>query len=98
MLVHYAYGYPQEVRTNTGIETIEGEFQIKTMISLNIRLDSFHEILKHIQHADLDRSYTATEVCPTLMKPLVGFDYKTPSNACNAAKANPGSLLQELMF
>ena len=85
----FAYGYPQEVRTNTGIETIEGRISNQDNDKFEYTLGFFSRDSQTYTGYDIDRSYTATEVFPTLMKPLVGFDYKTPSNACNAARANP---------
>lgn len=85
----FAYGYPQEVRTNTGIETIEGRISNQDNDKFEYTVGFFSRDSQTYTTYDIDRSYTATEVFPTLMKPLVGFDYKTPSNACNAAKANP---------
>jgi hypothetical protein len=43
--------------------------------------------------ADLDRSFSITEVAPGLYKPLAGpgMAYKTPTNVCNAIKENPSA-------
>ena len=72
----FAYGYPQEVRTNTGIETIEGRISNQDNDKFEYTLGFFSRDSQTYTGYDIDRSYTATEVFPTLMKPLVGFDYK----------------------
>ena len=41
-------------------------------------------------NADLDVSMDNYEVAPHIFKPLVGFEYKTPHQACLAEKASPG--------
>ena len=82
----YAYGYPQEVRTLTEIDTIEGRISNQDNDKLEYTLDFFSRDSQTFTTYDLDRSYVVTEVFPTLMKPIVGFDYKTPFNACNAAR------------
>jgi outer membrane receptor protein involved in Fe transport len=85
----YTYGYPQEVRTNTGIETFEMRLSNQDSDKLEYTIGFFSRDSQTFTTADLDRSFSITEVAPFLFKPLVGFDYKTPNQACRDARANP---------
>ncbi|MDA9204984.1 TonB-dependent receptor [Gammaproteobacteria bacterium] len=85
----YVYGYPQEVRTLTEIDTIEGRISNQDNDKLEYTLGFFSRDSQTFTTYDLDRSYVVTEIFPAIMKPIVGFDYKTPFNACNAGKDNP---------
>ena len=86
----YVYGYPQEVRTNAGISTFEARISNQDNATLEYTFGIFSRDSETFTHADLDRSYSITEVAPHMFKPLVPFSYKTPFNACNAAEAQGG--------
>ena len=86
----YTYGYPQEVRTNTGIETIEMRISNQDNDKLEYTVGFFSRDSQTFTHADLDVSMDNYEVHPGLFKPLVGFEYKTPHQACLAERASPG--------
>ena len=86
----YTYGYPQEVRTNTGIETIEMRISNQDNDKLEYTVGFFSRDSQTFTHADLDVSMDSYEVHPGLFKPLVGFEYKTPHQACLAERASPG--------
>jgi len=88
----YVYGYPQEVRTNTGIDTFEMRISNQDSDKLEYTIGFFSRNSQTLTDADLDRSFSITEVAPQLYKPAVGFDYKTPNQACRAARAAPGSM------
>jgi iron complex outermembrane receptor protein len=88
----YVYGYPQEVRTNSGISTFEARISNQDSDKLEYTIGFFSRDSQTFTTADLDRSFSITEVAPAMFKPAVGFDFKTPNNACNAARANPGSM------
>ena len=86
----FVYGYPQEVRTNAGIETFEARISNQDSDKFEYTLGVFSRDSETFTHADLDRSYSITEVAPLMFKPTVPFQYKTPFNACQAA-VNDGS-------
>jgi len=86
----YTYGYPQEVRTNTGIETIEMRISNQDNDKLEYTLGFFSRDSQTYTDADLDVSMDNYEVAPHIFKPLVGFEYKTPNQACLAERASPG--------
>ena len=86
----YTYGYPQEVRTNTGIETIEMRISNQDNDKLEYTVGFFSRDSQTFTHADLDVSMDNYEVAPGVFKPLVGFEYKTPHQACLAERASPG--------
>jgi outer membrane receptor protein involved in Fe transport len=86
----YVYGYPQEVRTNTGIETVEMRLSNQDNDTLEYTIGFFSRDSQTFTNADLDVSMDNYEVAPGLFKPMVGFDYKTPNQACLAERANPG--------
>ncbi|MDB9813356.1 TonB-dependent receptor [Gammaproteobacteria bacterium] len=88
----YVYGYPQEVRTNAGIETFEMRISNQDSDKLEYTLGFFSRDSQTHTDADLDRSFSITEVAPQLYQPAVGFAYNTPNQACRDARANPGSL------
>jgi iron complex outermembrane receptor protein len=88
----YVYGYPQEVRTNSGISTFEARISNQDSDKLEYTIGFFSRDSQTFTTADLDRSFSITEVAPAMFTPAVGFDFKTPNNACNAARANPGSM------
>jgi iron complex outermembrane receptor protein len=89
----YVYGYPQEVRTNTGIETFEMRLSNQDNDKLEYTVGVFSRDSQTYTTADLDRSYSITEVAPGLYKPLAGpgMAYKTPTNVCNAIRENPSA-------
>ena len=89
----YVYGYPQEVRTNTGIETFEMRLSNQDNDKLEYTVGVFSRDSQTYTTADLDRSFSITEVMPGLYKPLAGpgMAYKTPTNVCNAIKENPSA-------
>ena len=86
----YPYGYPQEVRTNAGIDTFEARISNQDNSKLEYTLGVFSRDSETFTHADLDRSFDITAVAPHLYKGAVPFGYKTPFNACQAA-VNDGS-------
>ena len=86
----YVYGYPQEVRTNAGIKTLEARISNQDNDTLEYTVGFFSRDSQTHTTADLDRSFSITEVAPHLYKPAVGFAYKTPNQACIDARANPG--------
>ena len=86
----YVYGYPQEVRTNSGISTFEARISNQDSDKLEYTLGFFSRDSQTFTTADLDRSFSITEVAPHIYKPAVGFTHNTPNNACNDARANPG--------
>jgi iron complex outermembrane receptor protein len=86
----YTYGYPQEVRTNTGIETIEMRISNQDNDKLEYTVGFFSRDSQTYTDADLDVSMDRYEVHPGMFKPLVGFEYKTPHQACLAERASPG--------
>jgi len=86
----YTYGYPQEVRTNTGIETFEMRISNQDSDKLEYTIGFFSRDSQTFTDADLDVSMDNYEVAPHIFKPLVGFEYKTPNQACLAEKASPG--------
>jgi iron complex outermembrane receptor protein len=86
----YTYGYPQEVRTNTGIETIEMRISNQDNDTLEYTVGFFSRDSQTYTDADLDVSMDRYEVAPGIFKPLVGFEYKTPNQACLAERASPG--------
>ena len=89
----YVYGYPQEVRTNTGIETVEMRISNQDNDKLEYTLGFFSRNSETYTTADLDRSFSITEVAPGLYTPLAGpgMRFKSPTNACNAIKENPAA-------
>ena len=86
----YTYGYPQEVRTNTGIETFEMRISNQDSDKLEYTIGFFSRDSQTFTNADLDVSMDNYEVAPHIFKPLTGFEYKTPNQACLAEKASPG--------
>ena len=87
----YVYGYPQEVRTNTGIETFEIRLSNQDNDKLEYTLGFFSRDSETYTDADLDRSFSITEVAPMTFQPAAGpgMRYKTPNQACIAARENP---------
>ena len=87
----YAYGYPQEVRTNAGIDTFEMRISNQDNDKLEYTIGFFSRDSETYTDADLDRSFSITEVAPHLYKPAVGFTHDTPNQACIDARANPAN-------
>ena len=87
----FVYGRPQEVRTNTGIDTIEMRISNQDNDKLEYTLGFFSRDSQTYTDADLDLSYIVTEAAPHLLKNLVGpgLAYKTPNQACIAGRENP---------
>ncbi len=88
----FAFGYPQEVRTNAGIETFEARFSNQDNDKLEYTLGFFSRDSQTLTHADLDISFYATESAPGILTSAVPFIYDTPFNACNDLRANPSAL------
>ena len=86
----FVYGRPQEVRTNTGIDTFEMRISNQDNDKLEYTLGFFTRDSQTFTDADLDLSHSITEVAPNMFKPLVGpgMAYKTPNQACIAAREN----------
>ena len=91
----YPYGYPQEVRTNAGISTIEARISNTDNEKLEYTFGVFSRDSETFTHADLDRSFDITSVAPALYKGAVPFNFKTPFNACQAAVNQPGIFAAE---
>ena len=85
----FAFGYPQEVRTNAGIETFEARISNQDNDKLEYTIGFFSRDSQTLTHADLDISFYATESAPGILTSAVGFLYNTPFNMCNDARANP---------
>ena len=62
----YPYGYPQEVRTNAGIDTFEARISNQDNSKLEYTLGVFSRDSETFTHADLDRSFDITSVAPHL--------------------------------
>ena len=88
----FAFGYPQEVRTNAGIETFEARFSNQDNDKLEYTLGFFSRDSQTLTHADLDISFYGTEAAPGILTSAVPFLYNTPFNACNDLRANPTKL------
>ena len=88
----FAFGYPQEVRTNAGIETFEARISNQDNDKLEYTLGFFSRDSQTLTHADLDISFYATESAPGILTSAVPFIYDTPFNACNDLRANPNAL------
>ncbi len=88
----FAFGYPQEVRTNAGIETFEARISNQDNDKLEYTLGFFSRDSQTLTHADLDISFYATESAPGILTSAVPFIYDTPFNACNDLRANPSAL------
>jgi len=88
----FAFGYPQEVRTNAGIETFEARFSNQDNDKFEYTLGFFSRDSETLTHADLDISFYATESAPGVLTSAVPFIYDTPFNACNDLRANPNAL------
>ena len=93
----FAYGYPQEVRTNTGIEVFEARISNQDSDKLEYTIGFFSRDSKTYTDADLEVSQSVTESAPGMLKPLVGFSYKTPHQACIDARANPTAFATQLV-
>ncbi len=74
----FAFGYPQEVRTNAGIETFEARFSNQDNDKLEYTLGFFSRDSQTLTHADLDISFYATESAPGILTSAVPFIYDTP--------------------
>ena len=87
----FTYGYPQEVRTNTGIETMEMRLSNQDNDTLEYTIGFFTRDSQTYTDADLDRTFSAYQAAPQMLKPLVGpgMTYKTPNQACEAARKDP---------
>ena len=87
----FTYGYPQEVRTNTGIETMEMRLSNQDNDTLEYTIGFFSRDSQTYTDADLDRTFSAYQAAPQMLKPLVGpgMTYKTPNQACEAARKDP---------
>ena len=87
----FNYGYPQEVRTNTGIETMEMRLSNQDNDTLEYTIGFFSRDSQTYTDADLDRTFSAYQAAPQMLKPLVGpgMTYKTPNQACEAARKDP---------
>jgi iron complex outermembrane receptor protein len=96
----FVYGSPQEVRTNTGIETMEFRLSNQDNDTLEYTVGFFSRDSQTYTDADLDVSYSVTEVAPQLLKPLVGpgMAYKTPNQACSAARENPAIFASSMVI
>ena len=63
----YAYGYPQEVRTLTEIDTIEARISNQDSDKLEYTFGLFSRDSQTFTTYDLDRSYVVTEIFPAIM-------------------------------
>ena len=85
----FAFGYPQEVRTNVGIETFEARISNQDDGKLEYTLGFFSRNSETLTNADLELSFYATEQAPGVLKSITPFTYDTPYDACLAAGENP---------
>jgi outer membrane receptor protein involved in Fe transport len=85
----FAFGYPQEVRTNVGIETFEARISNQDDGALEYTLGFFSRNSETLTNADLELSFYATEQAPGVLKSITPFTYDTPYDACLAAGENP---------
>ena len=94
----FTYGYPQEVRTNTGIETMEMRLSNQDNDTLEYTIGFFSRDSQTYTDADLDRTFSAYQAAPQMLKPLVGpgMTYKTPNQACEAARKDPTIFASEM--
>ncbi len=95
----FTYGYPQEVRTNTGIETMEMRLSNQDNDTLEYTIGFFSRDSQTYTDADLDRTFAVYQSAPHLLKPLVGsgMAYKTPNQACEAARKDPTIFANQLV-
>ena len=95
----FTYGYPQEVRTNTGIETMEFRLSNQDNDTLEYTIGFFSRDSQTYTDADLDRTFAVYQSAPHLLKPLVGpgMAYKTPNQACEAARKDPTIFANQLV-
>ena len=95
----FTYGYPQEVRTNTGLETMEMRLSNQDNDTLEYTIGFFSRDSQTYTDADLDRTFSAYQAAPQLLKPLVGsgMTYKTPNQACEAARKDPTIFANQLV-
>ncbi len=95
----FTYGYPQEVRTNTGIETMEMRLSNQDNDTLEYTIGFFSRDSQTYTDADLDLSFSVYQSAPQLLKPLVGsgMTYKTPNQACEAARKDPTIFANQLV-
>jgi len=96
----FTYGYPQEVRTNTGIETMEMRLSNQDNDTLEYTIGFFSRDSQTYTDADLDRTFSAYQAAPQLLKPLVGsgMTYKTPNQACEAARKDPTIFASQMVI
>ena len=96
----FTYGYPQEVRTNTGIETMEFRLSNQDNDTLEYTVGFFSRDSQTYTDADLDRTFSAYQAAPQMLKPLVGpgMTYKTPNQACEAARENPTIFASQMVI
>ncbi len=94
----FTYGYPQEVRTNTGIETMEMRLSNQDNDTLEYTIGFFSRDSQTYTDADLDRTFSAYQAAPQMLKPLVGpgMTYKTPNQACEAARKDPAIFASQM--
>ena len=95
----FTYGYPQEVRTNTGLETMEMRLSNQDNDTLEYTIGFFSRDSQTYTDADLDRTFAVYQSAPQLLKPLVGsgMTYKTPNQACEAARKDPTIFANQLV-
>lgn len=96
----FTYGYPQEVRTNTGIETMEMRLSNQDNDTLEYTIGFFSRDSQTYTDADLDRTFSAYQAAPGVLKPLVGpgMSYKTPNQACEAARKDPTIFASQMVI
>jgi len=96
----FTYGYPQEVRTNTGIETMEMRLSNQDNDTLEYTIGFFSRDSQTYTDADLDRTFSAYQAAPQMLKPLVGpgMTYKTPNQACEAARKDPTIFASQMVI
>ena len=69
----FAFGYPQEVRTNVGIETFEFRLSNQDDSNLEYTLGFFSRNSETLTNADLELSFYATEQAPGVLKSVTPF-------------------------
>ena len=90
----FAFGYPQEVRTNSGIETFEFRVSNQDNSKLEYTLGFFSRDSQTFTHAD-EEANAGLELAPyqtffgLKFQSAIPSLYESPFDACNSATANP---------
>lgn len=93
----YTYGYPQQVRTDTHIKFIDARLSSQYLKSISYELGYTLRDTQTYTSADLERSFSTYEFAPSILQPLIPFQYKTPKRACDLARKNPTVFADQLV-